>query len=140
MLKADAIVKCIAKNEYETNGKGWKIGNLSPGEYALRLRATSLGSIGSWTKERKFTVPRRSESCFFHFLLNNIIVIIYLNLAFITCGSAWYIFKTKFASDRPRGMLYASVNPEYMSAGYGMFYLYSIIIKPPFLLMIHYDF
>jgi len=52
----------------------------------------------------------------------------------------FYIFKTKFASDRPRGMLYASVNPEYMSAGYGMFYLYSIIIKPPFLLMIHYDF
>ena len=55
------MVKCISKSEYEANGKGWKLSNLSPGEYALRMRATSLGSIGSWTKERKFSVPRRCK-------------------------------------------------------------------------------
>ena len=51
----------------------------------------------------------------------SVVLIGIIVLAFVTCGSAWYIFKNKFGSDRPRGMLYASVNPEYMSAGYGKF-------------------
>ncbi|GIY56893.1 insulin receptor [Caerostris extrusa] len=106
---------CITQMEYQKR-MGYSFYDLLPGNYSLRLRATSLAGNGNWTSPVYFIIPDtrggiRSEILAF-------MVVAVIIVCIIILGAAFYVYyRKKYLNDIPT-MLYASVNPEYMSAVY----------------------
>ncbi|GIY26330.1 insulin receptor [Caerostris darwini] len=106
---------CITQMEYQKR-MGYSFYDLLPGNYSLRLRATSLAGNGNWTSSVYFIIPDtrggiRSEILAF-------MVVAVIIVCIIILGAAFYVYyRKKYLNDIPT-MLYASVNPEYMSTVY----------------------
>lgn len=104
--------ECVSGQMYQTQ-RGVRLSNLSPGNYSVRVRATSLAGNGSWTHTVDLYVAERYENFLYAFIFVPIAAI------FLICVfSAVVVFvNRKRNSDRlGNGVLYASVNPEYFSA------------------------
>uniref|UniRef100_A0A8C3PQD9 Tyrosine-protein kinase receptor n=1 Tax=Calidris pygmaea TaxID=425635 RepID=A0A8C3PQD9_9CHAR len=79
---------CVSRKHF-ANEQGCKLRGLQPGNYSVRIRATSLAGNGSWTEPTYFYVADYCE---------------FMNL----CVSSRQ-------TEGPTGPLYASSNPEYLS-------------------------
>uniref|UniRef100_A0AAQ6A252 Tyrosine-protein kinase receptor n=1 Tax=Amphiprion ocellaris TaxID=80972 RepID=A0AAQ6A252_AMPOC len=91
---------CVSRHQYREY-KGARLTNLGSGNYSARVRATSLAGNGSWTDSVFFYVPPPNR--------NATLLLIKLTLFIAICVNR--------NSDRlGNGVLYASVNPEYISA------------------------
>uniref|UniRef100_A0A8C9W9Q8 Tyrosine-protein kinase receptor n=1 Tax=Scleropages formosus TaxID=113540 RepID=A0A8C9W9Q8_SCLFO len=105
--------ECVSRQHYKEH-KGNRLSNLSPGNYSVRVRATSLTGNGSWTEPVAFYVLQRKRT---NFLYVMIVVPIVVLLIFFSLVTALILINKKRNSDRlGNGVLYASVNPEYFSA------------------------
>uniref|UniRef100_F6S8L3 Tyrosine-protein kinase receptor n=1 Tax=Macaca mulatta TaxID=9544 RepID=F6S8L3_MACMU len=104
---------CVSRKHFALE-RGCRLRGLSPGNYSVRVRATSLAGNGSWTEPTYFYVTDYLD------VPSNIAKIIIGPLIFvflfsIVIGSI-YLFLRKRQPDGPLGPLYASSNPEYLSA------------------------
>uniref|UniRef100_A0A8C4I7F7 Tyrosine-protein kinase receptor n=1 Tax=Dicentrarchus labrax TaxID=13489 RepID=A0A8C4I7F7_DICLA len=91
--------ECVSAHLYQTQ-QGVRLSNLSPGNYSVRVRATSLAGNGSWTPTLDFYVAELWGVC-----------------GVCKCACKHFCFVSVRNSDRlGNGVLYASVNPEYFSA------------------------
>uniref|UniRef100_A0A7N6FJJ3 Tyrosine-protein kinase receptor n=1 Tax=Anabas testudineus TaxID=64144 RepID=A0A7N6FJJ3_ANATE len=99
---------CVSRNMYKET-RGCKLKVMHPGNYTVRIRATSLAGNGSWTEPTFFYVqdPKEVKQFSHTFFLLNILSVLLLN-AF----SLFYFSQTQ----GPSGPIYASSNPEYLSA------------------------
>lgn len=50
--------ECVSGQMYHAQ-RGVRLSNLSPGNYSVRVRATSLAGNGSWTQSLDLYVPER---------------------------------------------------------------------------------
>uniref|UniRef100_A0A672Z4Z0 Tyrosine-protein kinase receptor n=1 Tax=Sphaeramia orbicularis TaxID=375764 RepID=A0A672Z4Z0_9TELE len=90
--------ECVSGQMYQTQ-RGVRLSNLSPGNYSVRVRATSLAGNGSWTHMVDLYVAERK--------IHVAVDCVFLVSGYVVCWN----------SDRlGNGVLYASVNPEYFSA------------------------
>uniref|UniRef100_A0A673HZH4 Tyrosine-protein kinase receptor n=1 Tax=Sinocyclocheilus rhinocerous TaxID=307959 RepID=A0A673HZH4_9TELE len=90
---------CVSRIAYEKiYGYRLRVGH--PGNYSVRIRATSLASNGSWTEPAYFFVQDSKLHCIYYFFL----------LLF------WPLWSLICMFFRPTGPLIASSNPEYISA------------------------
>ncbi|XP_037547071.1 insulin-like growth factor 1b receptor [Nematolebias whitei] len=104
--------ECVSGQVYRTQ-RSVRLSNLSPGNYSVRVRATSLAGNGSWTHNLHFYVAERYENAFYVMIFVPISII--LLICFLV--AILVVFNKKRNSDRlGKGVLYASVNPEYFSA------------------------
>lgn len=104
--------ECVSGQMYQTQ-RGVRLSNLSPGNYSVRVRATSLAGNGSWTHTVDLYVAERYENVLYAIIFAPIAAIIIICL----CTAAVVFVNKKRNSDRlGNGVLYASVNPEYFSA------------------------
>uniref|UniRef100_A0A4W5JRN1 Tyrosine-protein kinase receptor n=1 Tax=Hucho hucho TaxID=62062 RepID=A0A4W5JRN1_9TELE len=101
---------CVSRKAYTQIG-GCRLRVVHPGNYTVRIRATSLAGNGSWTEPTFFFMPDKDTSS-----LKIIIgsVICFILLLFVG-GGVFMIFKKK-QTEGPTGPLIASSNPEYLSA------------------------
>uniref|UniRef100_A0A7N8WZV8 Insulin receptor n=1 Tax=Mastacembelus armatus TaxID=205130 RepID=A0A7N8WZV8_9TELE len=96
---------CVSRNMYKVT-RGCKLKVMHPGNYTVRIRATSLAGNGSWTEPTYFFVQDLSHSvhcCF---------VVISYFVSIIKYFSLFPFSQTQ----GPSGPIYASSNPEYLSA------------------------
>ncbi|XP_076011611.1 insulin-like growth factor 1b receptor [Genypterus blacodes] len=104
--------ECVSGQTYQTQ-RGVRLANLSPGNYSVKVRATSLAGNGSWTHMMDLYVAERYENILYAMIFVPIAVILFI--CFLV--SALIVLNRKRNSDRlGNGVLYASVNPEYFSA------------------------
>ncbi|KAI3377658.1 hypothetical protein L3Q82_008818 [Scortum barcoo] len=104
--------ECVSGQMYQTQ-RGVRLSNLSPGNYSVRVRATSLAGNGSWTHPLDLYVAERYENVLYIMILVPIIIVLLIGL-FV---AMLVVLNRKRNSDRlGNGVLYASVNPEYFSA------------------------
>ncbi|XP_058484720.1 insulin-like growth factor 1b receptor [Solea solea] len=104
--------ECVSGQMYQAQ-RGVRLSNLSPGNYSVRVRATSLAGNGSWTQTVDLYVAERYENALYAMIFVPVAIILFICL-FITM---LVVFNKKRNSDRlGNGVLYASVNPEYFSA------------------------
>ncbi|KAL7980188.1 hypothetical protein Chor_001456 [Crotalus horridus] len=90
--------ECVSRQEYKKLG-GAKLTHLNPGNYTVRVQATSLAGNGSWTEPISFYVQPKLL-----LIIGGLLIML-------------YVCNKKRNSDRlGNGVLYASVNPEYFSA------------------------
>ncbi|XP_061879056.1 insulin-like growth factor 1 receptor isoform X2 [Entelurus aequoreus] len=102
--------ECVSGQMYQGQ-RGVRLSNLSPGNYSVRVRATSLAGNGSWTHPVDVYVAERYEKVLYAFILAPITIIL------LICLGVGALFALNRKSDRlGNGVLYASVNPEYFSA------------------------
>ncbi|XP_066552011.1 insulin receptor b [Amia ocellicauda] len=104
---------CISRKSY-ANDNGCKLRVLHPGNYSVRVRATSLAGNGSWTERTYFYVQdhREDHSSFLKIIIGPVICIILIG---IVAAGVFMVVKKK-QTEGPTGPLYASSNPEYLSA------------------------
>uniref|UniRef100_G1QHU4 Insulin receptor n=1 Tax=Nomascus leucogenys TaxID=61853 RepID=G1QHU4_NOMLE len=104
---------CVSRKHFALE-RGCRLRGLSPGNYSVRVRATSLAGNGSWTEPTYFYVTDYLD------VPSNIAKIIIGPLIFVFLFSvvigSIYLFLRKRQPDGPLGPLYASSNPEYLSA------------------------
>ncbi|XP_054837014.1 insulin receptor-like isoform X1 [Eublepharis macularius] len=103
---------CISRKQF-SNDQGCRLRGLQPGNYSVRIRATSLAGNGSWTEPAYFYVPDYLNT---PTNLVGVIVPIIFTCFFIGVIGGIYIFVKKRQTEGPTGPLYASSNPEYLSA------------------------
>uniref|UniRef100_A0A3Q1ECC2 Tyrosine-protein kinase receptor n=1 Tax=Acanthochromis polyacanthus TaxID=80966 RepID=A0A3Q1ECC2_9TELE len=98
---------CVSRPAYLKSG-GTKLSLVQPGNYSVRVRATSLAGNGSFTETTYFFMPNR--------LIWIVIgpVVCFILLLFVA-GGVFVIFK-KRQTEGPLGDLITSPNPEYFSA------------------------
>ncbi|XP_077570106.1 insulin-like growth factor 1b receptor [Stigmatopora nigra] len=104
--------ECVSAQTYRTQ-RSIRLTNMSPGNYSVKVRATSLAGNGSWTLPLNLYVAERYENFRYAIIFAPIFIIV----AFCILVAAVFILNRKRNSDRlGNGVLYASVNPEYFSA------------------------
>ncbi|XP_012888957.1 PREDICTED: insulin receptor [Dipodomys ordii] len=104
---------CVSRKHFALE-QGCRLRGLPPGNYSVRIRATSLAGNGSWTEPTYFYVTDYLD------VPSNLAKIIIGPLIFVFLFSgvigSIYLFLRKRQPDGPMGPLYASSNPEYLSA------------------------
>ncbi|NXT49514.1 INSR protein, partial [Pluvianellus socialis] len=103
---------CVSRKHF-ANEQGCKLRGLQPGNYSVRIRATSLAGNGSWTEPTYFYVAD-----YLNAQPNIAVIIVPIIFAIIIAGiiGAAYVLVKKRQTEGPTGPLYASSNPEYLSA------------------------
>uniref|UniRef100_A0A672JI13 Tyrosine-protein kinase receptor n=1 Tax=Salarias fasciatus TaxID=181472 RepID=A0A672JI13_SALFA len=109
---------CVSRQHYREY-RGARLTNLSSGNYTARVRATSLAGNGSWTESVSFYVPppTRNAALITFYLVIIIPILVALLIASLIAILFVVSKKRRVSNDRlGNGVLYASVNPEYISA------------------------
>ncbi|NXM31792.1 INSR protein, partial [Oxyruncus cristatus] len=103
---------CVSRKHFASE-HGCKLRGLQPGNYSVRIRATSLAGNGSWTEPTYFYVAD-----YLNAQPNIAVIIVPIIFALIIAGiiGAAYVLVKKRQTEGPTGPLYASSNPEYISA------------------------
>ncbi|XP_015788259.2 LOW QUALITY PROTEIN: insulin-like peptide receptor [Tetranychus urticae] len=106
---SDSVTRCITRKEYQESKGIIRIGNLISGKsYVLRVRAMTRAGRGNFTRYYEFEVP--SDTYFFIFLVLGLVLFM-LFTAIISVG----IFIRRKISGQPGRMIFASINPEYIT-------------------------
>uniref|UniRef100_A0A8C3AB22 Tyrosine-protein kinase receptor n=1 Tax=Cyclopterus lumpus TaxID=8103 RepID=A0A8C3AB22_CYCLU len=105
---------CVSRNTYKV-ARGCKLKVMHPGNYTVRIRATSLAGNGSWTEPTYFYVQDASNMQLSHLVQYwNQCSLIMLYFVSVTTK---YISPFPYSQTQgPSGPIYASSNPEYLSA------------------------
>ncbi|XP_026031808.1 insulin-like growth factor 1a receptor [Astatotilapia calliptera] len=107
--------KCVSRQDYRRY-KGARLTNLGSGNYSARVRATSPAGNGSWTESVFFYVspPKRDDGVTLYVVIIIPIIVTIFVAGLITI--LFYVNKKRNSDRLGNGVLYASVNPEYLSA------------------------
>lgn len=106
-------VECITRKHFIESGNTYYLRNLGPGNYSLRIRATSLSGNGYYTPYKYFLI--KEEYTIASHLLFILIIIFMLALSFLIVAA---FFLRRQYSQLPNRKLIASVNPEYVPTVY----------------------
>lgn len=107
---------CLTQLEYR-HRNGSFLDKLHPGNYSLRLRATSLANNGNWTQPIYFQIPEPKGSLTPTVMALVITFPILLGITLLLCVVV-VVLKKRNEANLLNATIYASVNPEYMSAVY----------------------
>ncbi|KAM3604523.1 uncharacterized protein V6R79_012509 [Siganus canaliculatus] len=103
---------CVSRRMYKA-ARGCKLTVMHPGNYSVRIKATSLAGNGSWTEPTFFYVQDPSDPLYIVKIVIGPIICVVLVLFVALAG---YVVFRKNQTQGPSGPIYASSNPEYLSA------------------------
>ncbi|XP_077477069.1 insulin-like growth factor 1 receptor [Stigmatopora argus] len=104
--------ECVSAQTYRTQ-RSIRLSNMSPGNYSVKVRATSLAGNGSWTPPIDLYVAELYEGFRYAIIFAPIFIIV---LFCILVGVVFALNRKRNSDRLGNGVLYASVNPEYFSA------------------------
>ncbi|XP_014256336.1 insulin-like receptor [Cimex lectularius] len=104
-------IECITRKQFRDANNSYMLKNLGPGNYSLRVRATSYGGEGNFTPVKYFYIEEESQ-----------ISVVYISLMFSTAliitALVCVIYFRRQYTQVPNRKLIASVNPEYVPTVY----------------------
>uniref|UniRef100_A0A8C4DVJ6 Tyrosine-protein kinase receptor n=1 Tax=Dicentrarchus labrax TaxID=13489 RepID=A0A8C4DVJ6_DICLA len=104
---------CVSRNMYKVT-RGCKLKVMHPGNYTVRIRATSLAGNGSWTEPTYFYVQDKKYAIITFCPMLSVIFLLFHVLSVLL--NAFLLFFAFSQTQGPSGPIYASSNPEYLSA------------------------
>uniref|UniRef100_A0A0A9YBQ5 Tyrosine-protein kinase receptor n=2 Tax=Lygus hesperus TaxID=30085 RepID=A0A0A9YBQ5_LYGHE len=105
------IIECVTSKQFQSSGNIYILRNLSPGNYSLRISATSLARKGNWTVPKYFFIEEDSTLTFLHWALV-ILTILFIIMVFVV-----FYFRKQYTKVPDRKLI-TSVNPEYVPTVY----------------------
>ncbi|XP_024129446.1 insulin receptor a [Oryzias melastigma] len=112
LVDTEDLHYCVSRKMYKKM-RGCKLKVMHPGNYSVKIRATSLAGNGSWTQPSFFYVQDLSDPLYVVKIIIGPIICFVLLLLVSVVG--FVVFK-KNQTQGPSGPIYASSNPEYLSA------------------------
>uniref|UniRef100_A0AAY4DN22 Tyrosine-protein kinase receptor n=1 Tax=Denticeps clupeoides TaxID=299321 RepID=A0AAY4DN22_9TELE len=110
----EELSMCVSRKNFEKLG-GCKLRVGQPGNYSVRIRATSLAGNGSWTDYRYFVVSDCTLSLCMYLI--PVLFLYWFLTAHLFCRGADFCKLLPYRQiEGPTGPLIASSNPEYISA------------------------
>uniref|UniRef100_A0A1B6DYS9 Tyrosine-protein kinase receptor n=1 Tax=Clastoptera arizonana TaxID=38151 RepID=A0A1B6DYS9_9HEMI len=108
-------VECITRKQFQNKNNSYTLKNLAPGNYSVRLRATSLADNGKYTPIQYFFIKEDPNVQPLQLLMITLLAI-FIFVA-ILCLIVFYR-RRHIDQSLPNRKLIASVNPEYVSTVY----------------------
>lgn len=110
------IPACVTGSQFREDKLTYTLPTLPPGNYSVKVQATSFAGYGEFSETLYFDIPRLSSET----TLGDIAFYIFLAFLFFIFFSMLivYIFRKKFMRNVPSMRLIATVNPEYVSTVY----------------------
>ncbi|CAL1580384.1 unnamed protein product [Knipowitschia caucasica] len=108
---SEELHTCVSRNMYRQT-QGAKLRVMHSGNYTVRIRATSLAGNGSWTEPTYFYIPDSDPMSIVKIAVAPVICLAFLLILVI---GGFVVFR-KNQTQGPSGPIYASSNPEYLSA------------------------
>uniref|UniRef100_A0A673MM63 Tyrosine-protein kinase receptor n=1 Tax=Sinocyclocheilus rhinocerous TaxID=307959 RepID=A0A673MM63_9TELE len=108
---------CVSRKNYIADG-GCKLRVVHPGNYTVRIRATSLAGNGSWTEPTHFYVQDLRKTLLHTHTHTHSLSIMLMNITFSVlklCMDLILFVHLTRQTEGPTGRLYTSPNPEYFS-------------------------
>ncbi|XP_043280650.1 insulin-like receptor [Venturia canescens] len=105
---------CITRHDFIKADYSYILKDLAPGNYSVKVRATSLAGSGADSETKYFYIEEFYTSSKFWIAFWSISSITLLTLSLVT----FYVCKRKFMRNVPSMRLIATVNPEYVSTVY----------------------
>ncbi|XP_074000153.1 insulin-like receptor isoform X2 [Rhodnius prolixus] len=105
-------VECITRKHFQIAGNAHLLSNLHPGNYSLRLRASSLAGVGEYTSFKYFSIEETSTISAYQLYA---VILITTSVVSLMCIMALYLRRQNRIPSRK---LIASVNPEYVPTVY----------------------
>ncbi|XP_038076656.1 insulin-like peptide receptor [Patiria miniata] len=117
--KPEGKMICLSEARFHQQ-HGYEFVGLDPGNYSAKIRVISLAGEGPWTEPYMFTVPEpvHEPTSAPDSGLGAMGITIGICVAFVLILVAviWILVRWRYKKNQmPDGVLYASVNPEYMS-------------------------
>ncbi|KAI4497351.1 hypothetical protein M0802_007598 [Mischocyttarus mexicanus] len=112
-LQIKATVVCITRRDFNASGNTYYLKDLPPGNYSIKVRATSLAGNGNYTQPLYFFI--KESSIGLHWIL---FWSIFCILLLVLLPPVFYFCKRKYMRNVPSIRLIATVNPEYVSTVY----------------------
>ncbi|XP_034038276.1 insulin receptor a isoform X2 [Thalassophryne amazonica] len=112
LADTEELHHCVSRNAYK-NSRGCRLRVVHSGNYTVRIRATSLAGNGSWTEATYFYVQDAGDPLNMLKIVIGPVICIVLLLFVAVAG---FIMLKKKQTQGPSGPIYASSNPEYLSA------------------------
>ncbi|KAK2579468.1 hypothetical protein KPH14_010782 [Odynerus spinipes] len=109
-----ATVVCITRRDFTKAGNSYVLKDLPPGNYSVKVRATSLAGNGAYTEAKYFFIKESNNLELFWILFWSILCSLFVMLTFV----GFYVCQRKFMRNVPSRRLIATVNPEYVSTVY----------------------
>lgn len=113
LLDSEDLTVCVSRKQYEMD-HGCRLRSLHPGNYTVRVRATSLAGNGSWTDPSYFRVAASDPPSNFATVVTVSLIICVAFTVMVVLIAVVVVKKRQ--TEGPTGPLYASSNPEYLSA------------------------
>ncbi|XP_078279915.1 insulin receptor-like isoform X2 [Rhinoraja longicauda] len=113
LIDSDETQQCVSRKRYLAE-QGCKLKVHHPGNYTVKVRATSLAGNGSWTEAFSFYIQDSNTS--HESDIYKIIGPAILAILLIIVVPVVYLVVKKRRTELPTGMFYTSSNPEYISA------------------------
>ncbi|XP_066996033.2 insulin-like peptide receptor [Anabrus simplex] len=110
-----ATEECITRSKYLEYQRSYTLVKLNPGNYSLRLRATSLAGVGNYTQLRYFYIPEPASSPGMELMVGAFVGSFFV---VIVIGMVVLYLRRKYVPGVPNMKLIASVNPEYVPTVY----------------------
>ncbi|XP_076235899.1 insulin-like receptor-like [Calliopsis andreniformis] len=109
-----AATACITRTDFIKAGKSYVINDLlQPGNYSVKVRASSLAGYGAYTPAKYFYIKERNSLSTFWVTFWLLLCALFVLFLF----GSFFVYKQKFLNG-PNGTLIATVNPEYVSTPY----------------------
>ncbi|XP_054277589.1 insulin-like peptide receptor isoform X2 [Macrosteles quadrilineatus] len=105
-------VECITRLQFHNMSKSYILKNLGPGNYSVKVRATSLAGNGNYTESAYFDIKERRNAYNTQLFIAFILCLGLLS-AFAAAGILYY--RKQSEQNNPR--LFTTINPEYVSTG-----------------------
>ncbi|XP_078412186.1 insulin receptor-like isoform X1 [Cetorhinus maximus] len=113
LVDSEEMQQCVSRKRY-LNEQGCKLKVHHPGNYTVKVRATSLAGNGSWTEPISFCIQdsNANQDSDFYKIIGPVI---FVALIIILVPVVFLVVK-KRRTEGPTGIFYTSSNPEYISA------------------------
>ncbi|CAG9135656.1 unnamed protein product [Plutella xylostella] len=106
---------CMSADDYESNGGGYLLRNLAPGNYSVKVTPVTIGGPGNVSAEIYVFIPERGLGSGYEWVWG--VVGGCAIMLLILGGGVWYA-RRSFLTPNEANKLFASVNPEYVSTVY----------------------
>ncbi|XP_076640887.1 insulin-like receptor-like isoform X1 [Halictus rubicundus] len=105
---------CITRQNFTKERKSYVLRGLQPGNYSVKVQATSLAGVGEPTDVKYFFIKEPNTLSMFWMLF----WLMLCTFILLFSASFYYVYKKKFMRNATSSTLIATVNPQYVSMPY----------------------
>lgn len=108
------LQSCITADDYEANGQGYTLRNLSPGNYSVKVTPVTVSGEGNVSTDLYIFIPERAVEAAYEWVWG--VAGGCVAMLALLAGGVWFARRGLLSAEESK--LIATINPEYVSSVY----------------------